>query len=238
MNRPPSASPPFAVKICGITRVDDAVAAIEADVDAIGLNFYGKSKRFIPLDAARQLVTESMARSARRVLWTGVFVNASVDEIAEHVQRVPLDIVQLHGDEPPEMVRLVRERVGSTVRVLRAVRVSQKSLAEVADYLEVARRANSEPDAVLVDAHATEEYGGTGKQLDWTSVHRDLAILGSMPLILAGGLTPENVGVAIATSGVQSVDTASGVEEAPGVKNHEKMRQFLSESRRAFALQG
>lgn len=232
---PQSSVPPFAVKICGITREEDARGAIEAGVDAIGLNFYAKSKRYIALEAAKRLVQKCSEPGMRRVLWTGVFVNASAEEIAKTASEVPLEVVQLHGDEPVAMVRELRLRLGQSIKIVRAVRVSLKSLAEVADYLAEARQAEALPDAVLVDAHASQEYGGTGKQLDWTSVQRDLPLLESMPLVLAGGLTPENVAIAISTSGARSVDTASGVEDSPGIKNLLKMQQFVARAKAALA---
>lgn len=213
---------PFRIKICGITSVEDALAAVEAGADALGLNFYPQSSRFVTADAAAKIA----AAAKRRVKLVGVFVNATAEEIQAAVSAGELDAVQLHGDESPEFVGRMK---AAHSQVLRAFRVRGDSLGEVEVYLRATK-----PDAVLLDAYDPKAYGGTGKRLDWDLVRRERSAALGLPIILAGGLTAENVAEAIETARPDAVDVAGGVESAPGRKDAEKVRRFVAAAQKAF----
>lgn len=202
------------VKICGITHYDDALAAIEAGADLLGFNFYTKSSRYIdPLSAAR-LVGAIRARRAP-VQLVGVFVNSSLEEIATIMDECGIDLAQLCGDEPPETL------VALNGRAFKALRPQDS--ADLARHLQRYHPKTGSP-AYLVDAYRPGEYGGTGQQADWT-LARSLAE--SYPVLLAGGLTPENVAEAIRQVHPWGVDVASGVEESPGRKDPARLAAFV-----------
>jgi len=216
----------FRIKICGITRPEDGRLAAEAGADAIGLNFYARSKRYVSPKAAREIAAELPAEVAR----VGVFVNATAAEILDIADTVPLDWVQLHGDEPPGFLPQLAGR-----RIIRALRCGSEGLTPLAEYLEYCESLEAPPAAVLVDALTTDgEYGGTGQQAPWDLLAGSRTWLLGKPLILAGGLVPENVAQAIAHVWPLAVDTASGVESSPGVKDAVRMRKFVAAARRAF----
>jgi len=216
---------PFHVKICGITRVEDARDTVRVGVDAIGLNFYPPSPRSIDLDQAEQIravIPESVAA-------IGLFVNESSDRIVEIAARLKLDFVQLHGDEPPEFLT----ELGS-LRVIRALRVGEGGAADVCRYIDRCRQLDARPELLLLDAMVKGAYGGTGQRFD-PQVAREIGELPDMPpVILAGGLTPDNVADAIRAARPVAVDTAGGVETAKGIKSADLVRQFNSSARRAF----
>ncbi len=220
----------FRIKICGITRTSDAIAAVNAGADAIGLNFYPGSKRYVSSELARDLAN-SVGHGVAKV---GVFVNCPVVEIAEIAKTAGLNWVQLHGDEPPEILN----QIDAQFRILRAYRVRQADLAPVVADLAACRAAGRLPDAILIDSAVPGEYGGTGTKGPGIDVSRDVSkeddTLYGIPLILAGGLTPENVAEAIRKSCPHGVDVASGVESSPGVKDPIKVNRFVSEARRAL----
>lgn len=207
----PGASP-VRVKICGVTSVADARAAVAAGADMIGLNFYRGSKRCVTLDAARAIVA-ALPPGVWRV---GIFVNATRAEI-EHAQReLALDAIQLHGDEPPEMGR------GFSVPVIRAVRLEDPGDAARAVARYVA-------DYFLCEGDAGAAYGGAGASFTWDwarAVPRDR-------LVVAGGLTPDNVAEAVRTLRPFAVDVASGVESAPGVKDPARMAALVAHAKAA-----
>jgi len=220
----------FRVKICGITRNDDAIAAAEAGADAVGFNFYPQSPRCISFARAVEIAVHLPARVQR----VGVFVNAPVDEIAPLVAGVPLDAVQLHGDETPEFLAELVSSLVNPVPILRAIRCKEADgLAGVLDHLGRIAAVGVELGGVLLDAHVPGTYGGTGKCVDWHEVAAQRRHI-QPPLILAGGLHAGNVAEAIAATGADSVDTASGVETAPGRKCHEQVRQFVAHAIHAF----
>ncbi|MEJ2060284.1 MAG: phosphoribosylanthranilate isomerase [Gammaproteobacteria bacterium] len=200
------------VKICGITRVEDALAATQAGADAVGLVFYAKSRRFVTAERAREICL-ALPPFVSRV---GLFLDADDRLIRETLDSVPLDLLQFHGDECPA------DCPGYGLPYIKAVGMQGKT--------DVARYAASYPDAAgfLLDSHATGEAGGTGLAFDWGRMPADLDV----PLILAGGLAPENVAEAVRTTGVYGVDVSSGVESAPGIKDHEKIRTFIKEVER------
>lgn len=216
----------FRIKICGITNVPDALSAMGAGADAIGLNFYEDGKRFIDPDAAFDVASAV----PEDVTLVGVFVNASAEEIAETADRLALDAVQLHGDEPAELLPQLPE----DVMIVRAYRCGREGLAPLARFISSCRMHGRLPDAALIDANASSDYGGTGQIADWQQIASQREILGDVPLILAGGLTPVNVGEAIATVRPQAVDVATGVERRPGVKDATLVAQFVASARLAF----
>ena len=213
---------PIKTKICGVTTASDAEMLGGVGVDAVGLNFYERSRRYVDPHLAGQIVAQ-LPITVKRV---GVFVNASVDTIRQTIAAVGLDAVQLHGDEPPEYLGLLND-----ITVIRAFRCDG-SLEPVRGYLERGPRA---PDAVLVDAYDPHEYGGTGKSLHWPDVAEADRYVGQIPVILAGGLTPENVAQAIQDARPFGVDVASGVECSPGVKDADLCTRFVRSAMAAFS---
>lgn len=203
-------------KICGITRLDDAEAAAGAGAWAIGLNYWPGSPRCIDPAAAEEIG----AVMKRRLGVAGVFVNATLDEIAGAVERAQLSHVQLHGDEGPSFCAEVARRTGA--KVIKAFRV--RSSAEL-------RGAEAyRTDLHLFDAYRPGTRGGTGESFDWELVRRRRSPRsGGIPAIVAGGLTPENVGEAIAASNPWAVDVAGGVEPEgkPGIKDPDLIRRFI-----------
>ena len=204
---------PVAIKICGLRELADVDACIALGVQMIGFNFWPKSRRRVAEDVACQLVS----RLPPTIEPVGVFVDAEPEEVARTVERVGLHAVQLHGSEDPEAYR----DVGA--RVIQVVRVKPGTPLPVA----VAGAA----ERVLLDAWV-EGHGGAGVRIDWDVVPRAREQL-ARPIILAGGLTPDNVAEAILRARPWGVDVASGVESEPGVKDHRKLRAFVEAVREA-----
>lgn len=219
----------FTIKICGVTTVEDALAVAAAGADAIGINFYAHSPRFVPLERAQHVA----AVIPRGVVRVGLFVNAPAEAICGAFDALGLDLIQLHGDEPPEFLAELGARP-----VMRAFRVGGEGLKPVAAYLDRCRALGTPPAMALVDAHRAGQYGGTGQIADWDALANERAMLGDVPLVLAGGLTPENVATAIYRVRPAAVDTATGVETEPGRKNPEAVGRFIAAARAAFAKVG
>ncbi|EIJ34177.1 phosphoribosylanthranilate isomerase [Thiothrix nivea] len=198
-------------KICGITSVADALMVSAAGVDAIGLVFYPKSKRHVDIAQA----TEICRAVPPFVTTVGLFLDAQPDFVRTVLASVPLDVLQFHGSESPEYCRQFPRPYMKAV--------GMKGLAESGGFTAYADRY---PDAqgFLVDSHAPGAAGGTGETFDWTQVPQDYP----KPIILAGGLTPENVAEAIRLSRVYAVDVSSGVESAPGVKAPALVQAFMA----------
>jgi phosphoribosylanthranilate isomerase len=218
----------FQIKICGVKSATDATAIGSCGIDAIGLNFYAESPRFVAdadLDAVAAAVPEDVAR-------VGVFVNSSRSKIESTIARARLDFTQLHGDEPPDLIADLPPR-----SVIRALRIRDGSLEPVVRYLADCERIGAEPCAVLLDAYREGSYGGTGQPLRWEQL-RDWRRQIRCPLVLAGGLTPANVAEAIGIVKPSAVDTASGVECDPGVKDVEASRDFATFARQALDAAG
>jgi indole-3-glycerol phosphate synthase/phosphoribosylanthranilate isomerase len=219
LGRPHPARKHVAVKVCGITTVEDGLMAAEAGADAVGLVFWPKSPRAVDLERARAIA----AALPPLVLRVGVFVDATRDEIERAVEAAGLDVVQLHGDEPPESLG------GLPRRALKAVRVGAGFQA--ADALRYEGRASG----ILLDTRspAGGPPGGTGRTFDWSAVRevRERAAW----VALAGGLDAGNVGRAIAEVRPDAVDVSSGVESAPGRKDAAKVRAFIAAVRKAGA---
>lgn len=222
----PTGKAMFQIKICGVKRVTDALAAAEAGADAIGLNFHSGSPRAVELDVAEAIV-EALPKHVARV---GVFVNADAAGVRKAAERLKLDFVQLHGNEPPE----VAAELGD-LRVIRAFRLGPAGWTPLLDYLAECRRLHAAPAAVLVDASRPGMFGGTGQTVDWQIARAFHELRLGLPLVLAGGLTADNVGAAIIAVAPAAVDTASGVESQPGVKDSAKIAAFISRARGALA---
>ncbi len=207
---------PVQLKICGITSLEDSLAAVAAGAGWLGFNFYPPSPRYIQPAACAALL-EALAERGATVQRVGVFVNAAPGHIRAVLDGCGLDLAQLSGDEPPEILDTLAELGVPAFKALRP-----KTPAD----LETARRAyppHLAAPAWLVDAYRPGEFGGTGQTADW-SLASSLAALA--PIFLAGGLTPENVGAALRQVQPWGVDVASGVEEAPGRKSAVKMAAF------------
>lgn len=202
------------VKICGITRVEDARAAVDAGADAIGLVFYPKSSRYIEPSSA-----VNIARAAGPfVTVVGLFVNASAEEVTSTMSEVDLDLLQFHGDEDAAYC----EQFGRPY--LKALRMKPG--------LDVAEVMSQYPSAsgFLFDAWNKEKYGGTGETFDWDRLSRvnDGPCSSNSALILAGGLTPDNVAEAVAVTKPYAVDVSGGVELSPGIKSEQLIKQFIN----------
>jgi phosphoribosylanthranilate isomerase len=217
------------VKICGIMNVEDALAAIEAGADALGFNF-ADSPRKVDIKTARRVIS----RLPRDSVTIGVFANQAMIEVVRILEKAGLGYAQIHGRVPANLrygvniPTLVRARpAGEYWGLIRAISVESATDIEQAGKDRLVEIA----DAILLDAHVEGKMGGTGQTFDW-----DLAIqaktLGK-PIILAGGLTPENVAEAIRKVQPYAVDVASGVEASPGKKDHDKIREFINNVRNA-----
>jgi len=198
------------VKICGITRLGDAQLCVEAGVDALGFNFWPGSKRHIQVERAREIA----AALPSGVLRVGVFVQASPEAVRETVKRVGLAAVQLHGDEDPALYS--------------GVGVALWQVLRVADRMPGA--PSPAASAVLLDAKVAG-FGGAGMRFDWKLARA--AADWALPVWIAGGLDPHNVGEALRLSGASGVDVASGVESAPGLKDPARVRAFVAAVRAA-----
>ena len=201
------------VKMCGTTRLEDAIAAVRCGVDALGFIFYPKSPRFIVPENANTIV-KSLPPFVDRV---GVFVNASHEEVIRTATGCGLSYLQLHGDESADYCRDIRKML-PTCGIIKAFRVGEASRPEYFSPY------NDCVDAFLLDTYAKGNPGGTGMSFDW-SVIETLAL--QRPIILAGGLTPENVASAIAAVRPYAVDINSGVELRPGIKDHDRLTSLL-----------
>ena len=204
------------VKICGLTRPQDAAGAAALGAAYVGVVFAG-GPRLVTVDHAADVL--AAARPTARTV--GVFGAQSAAEIARVATTLALDVVQLHGDPTPADVALVRERYDGAVWAVCRVR----GTLEPAPLLELFQAA----DAVLLDPHAPDALGGTGRQLAWDAIASELAaVRRGRPLVIAGGLTPANVAAAAATLAPTVVDVSSGVEQRAGIKDHDLMRRFVA----------
>ncbi|UPU34188.1 phosphoribosylanthranilate isomerase [Geomonas paludis] len=194
------------VKICGITSEDDALMAVDAGADALGFVFFDKSPRFIGAAAAQKII----AKLPPFIQVVGLFVNADLDVVNSTADCCGLDIVQLHGEESPEYCRLVNRRVMKAFRVR-----GPESLTPLAEY---------QVSAYLLDAYSPNAYGGTGEVFDWECA---IAAKEKGRIVLAGGLTPDNVAEAVTRVRPYGVDVSSGVESSPGRKDPDKVRRFI-----------
>jgi phosphoribosylanthranilate isomerase len=211
------------VKICGVTTPEDAALAAAAGADAVGLNFYPRSPRYIQ-DATAAAVVRVLPPFVRAV---GVFADEPAERMVARMRVLgPGCVVQAHGCRPmPQDV--------APFPLFLAVQVAgADDLAGLTDYLARCRSSGQSPAAVLIDAHVPGQHGGTGRTAPW---HLLADYRPGVPLILAGGLTPENVAEAVRAVRPYAVDVASGVESAPGRKDADKVRRFVENARAAAA---
>ena len=216
----------FRIKICGITTIDDGQAAMAAGADAIGLNFYRSSPRYVELTTAKQI----RAALPAEMTVVGLFVNAPTDEVRRIWDELGLSLIQLHGDESPEYLAELAPRP-----IMRALRVSVGGLPAVRDYLARCQQLGCSPRRLLWDSLVGGSYGGSGMTSDWDAAADYTRQRATPPLVLAGGLNPENVAQAIYTVRPHAVDTASGVESSPGRKSPAKLVAFVRAAQSAFA---
>ena len=214
------------IKICGIRDVETARVAAEAGAIAIGLNFYAASPRSTDPETARE-IAESLPASITPI---GLFVNHSLDEIEQIMQTAGLSTLQLHGDETPEDLAKIADRHPDW-NIIWARRVNEESIADVEDELRECASLGVQLFACLLDPKVEGEYGGTGETLSWKLVARHYDQTENPPLVLAGGLTPDNVSEAVRNVQPWGVDVASGVEREKGVKDAEMIRGFVGNAR-------
>lgn len=207
-------------KICGITRIEDIHSAVNAGVDAIGFVFYAPSPRSVTIPQAQELAKHIPAY----VQIVGLFVNATADEITQVLEEVPLDILQFHGDETSEQCQQIAAQTKR--RWYKAIQV--KPELDVIKTIKSYQQAGA--SAVLLDAWHPELKGGTGHQFDWSQFPTL-----DIPLILAGGLKPENIEDAIKTTRAYAVDVSGGVESAKGIKDQQLIEHFMQGVQRGSA---
>jgi phosphoribosylanthranilate isomerase len=206
------------VKICGITNLEDARAATDLGAWALGLIFFPDSPRRVELEQAAEIATALR----RRVELAGVFVNAPLDEVLGVLESAPLSMLQFHGDEGPSYCEEARRRTG--LKVMKAARVRDRAA--------VRALSSYRTDFHLLDAYVPGSWGGTGERFDWELA---TAHPGKPPLVLSGGLDPDNVAEAIAVAKPFAVDVASGVEAEPGRKDRDKLARFFTAVERTAA---
>ncbi len=196
------------VKICGITRLEDALIARDAGADAVGFVF-AKSSRKVSPEKAREITSQL----GPLISTVGVFVNEKTSTILRIAQKCKLSAVQLHGDETSQAVRAL---ASGSLKVIKAFRV--------ADHLNFDKIAKFPANALLLDTFSSGQYGGTGKTFDWAKLKK---LKTSAPLIVSGGLRPDNVGQLLKICEPYGVDVSSGVEKSPGIKDPFLIRKFI-----------
>ncbi len=200
------------LKICGVTRREDAEQLVDLGVDALGVNFWPQSKRHLSAADAGWL-----RGLEGKILRVGVFVNQDPALPMQLIRDGWLDVVQLHGDESPEDTVIYQK---NRIPFFKAIGVGTlDDLSRAADYLA---------DAVLLDAHAPGVYGGTGARFDWNHALDFKSRHPLLPVILAGGIVPDNAAAAVATVHPSALDVASGAESSPGIKDFDKVRALLA----------
>ena len=200
------------IKICGITNVNDAHAAVAAGADALGFNFYKPSPRYIAPESAREIIN-TLPDS---ILTVGVFVNeASPEAVRSIANQAGVKAVQLHGDESPDYCRALNSVI--------------KTFAVSKDKFDIKQIESYEVDAIMLDTKDNRLRGGTGRVFDWSIAQQVSQLVPK--LYLAGGLSPENVSEAIEMVQPYAVDACSSLEDKPGIKNHERMRVFVNSVR-------
>ena len=202
------------IKICGIKTLTDALAAIHAGADYLGFNFYAKGVRFIGKQTCAE-ITSVLKKEHPQIKLVGVFVNSSVEEVKDILATCSLALAQLHGDESTEMMMQLG---GRAFKAFRGIPESINGFVR------------NESPAFLLDASVKGVYGGSGVTADWNGAAE---LAKTYPLLLAGGLTPENVAEAVSRVKPWGVDVASGVESAPGEKDAAKMVEFVKEVKRS-----
>ncbi len=207
-------------KICGITRIEDIHSAVNAGVDAIGFVFYAPSPRSVTIEQAKELTKHIPAY----VQIVGLFVNATADEVTQVLEHVPLDMLQFHGEESAEQCQQIAAQTKR--RWYKAIQV--KPELDIIKAIKSYQHAGA--SAVLLDAWHPELKGGTGHSFDWSQFPTL-----NVPLILAGGLKPENIEDAIKTTRAYAVDVSGGVESAKGIKDQQLIEHFMQGVQRGSA---
>lgn len=206
------------VKICGITNTDDARIALDAGADLLGFIFYPKSPRYVEPEQVAQIIQSLQGETDALPKFVGVFVNETPERIRTMLDEIGLNYAQLHSEEAPDVLQELRPRAFKALRPADAAAAER----EAALYADL---GPADGPRWLIDAYDPNAYGGTGKRADW---HTAAALARRYPgLLLAGGLTPENVADAVRTVHPWGVDVSSGVEAEPGRKDHARVRQFL-----------
>lgn len=200
------------IKICGITNLDDALSAVESGADALGFVFVAESRRYVDPDIAREIIQHLPPM----VTVVGVFVNEKIETVREIGRHCSLDLLQFHGMESPEYCEWYPQRVIKAFRVK-----DQSSIKEIRKY---------KVHGYLLDSYSEKGFGGTGSPFDWSLARKVSPLL---PVLLAGGLDPENVGQAIEQVRPYGVDVSSGVESSAGNKDPEKIHGFINAVRTA-----
>ena len=203
------------VKICGITNSEDALAACEYGADALGFIFYKKSPRFIELERVKDIIKDLPPF----VTTVGVFVDEDADRISEIADAAKLDIIQLHGSEPPEFCNVFKRKI------IKAFKIQEQGARGKGQENEIRRYTVS---AYLLDTYKEGVEGGTGETFNW-EIAKEAKGFGR--IILAGGLTPENVAEAVETVMPYGVDVSSGVEQKPGKKDLQKVKNFIERAK-------
>jgi phosphoribosylanthranilate isomerase len=204
------------IKICGLTTPEDAWAAIELGADAVGFNFFPDSKRYLEPKCA----SEWIATLPNKVVKIAILVNPDGAQVKRVAEMQGIDAVQLHGTETPEFCR---QLAGSGIEFEKALPViDAESVANVPDF---------GTDILLLDSGGPGEFGGSGRPFPWELARRFVRANPSLRVVLAGGLTPENVGAAVASVRPFGVDVSSGVESAPGRKDHRRLEAFIKAAR-------
>lgn len=214
------------VKICGIRDVDTAQIAVDAGANALGLNFYSKSVRCITVETAADIV-DSLPETITPV---GLFVNHTIAQIEHVMEGANLETLQLHGDEKPEFLAEIADNHPDW-NIIWARRVNEDDIDDVEEDLRECESLGVKLFACLLDPKVDGAYGGTGETLSWKLVARQYDQAKYPPLILAGGLTPENVTEAVDSVKPWGVDVASGVEIETGVKDEELIKEFVDNAR-------
>jgi phosphoribosylanthranilate isomerase len=208
------------VKICGITNATDALAAIDCGADALGFNFFPGSKRYIDISAAK----DWMAELPRHVVKVAVLVNPTERQAVEVAQLSFIDVLQLHGEESPAFCRTIAKR---GIAFVKALPVRDKdTLRDIPSFFT---------RTIMLDSGTGQDFGGTGETFSWVFARRFIDVHRELNVILAGGLTPENVAVAIRQVRPFAVDVASGVESAPGRKDGARLRAFINAARSSLS---
>lgn len=216
------------IKICGINDLATAQHVVDAGADALGLNFYAPSSRVVTPAVAAEIVRAV----GPRITPVGLFVNHTVAEVREILAICPVTWLQFHGDETPEFLSEFRD-----FHLIKAFRCGPEGLAPIADYLNRCVQLDLRLTACLIDAAVPGHFGGTGTVADWEMIAQAEQRTQWPPLILAGGLTAENVAQGIAAVQPWGVDTASGVEVSKGIKDAVLIREFVRTARQATALE-
>jgi len=201
-------------KICGITRIEDAKVAIENGASALGFIFYNKSPRYITIKQAMS-ISNKISKSISLV---GVFVNQDQSFINNAIKNIPLNMIQLHGDESQKFCKKF------SVPVIKAIRIKDK------ESLDIIKKYNV--DGLLLDTYSENKFGGTGKSFDWKLLNN----FKNKPIILSGGLSPKNIIEAISIVNPIAIDVNSGVELSPGRKNHKLIQQLFTNIKNTQSL--